>query len=392
MHDKTFMQKALSLAAKGKGRTSPNPMVGAVIVKGGKIVAADYHRKAGTPHAEVLALKKAGKDAKDATLYVTLEPCCHTGKRTPPCTKAIIQSGIKKVVAAMIDPNPRVSGTGLKELREAGIETTSGLMEEEARELNEAFIKYITKKEAFVILKIAQSLDGKIATASGESKWITGEKAREYVHKLRSEVDAVLVGIGTVKKDDPSLDCRIKNGRDPYRIIVDGNLQIPLEANVLKHNDNKTIVATLSYNPPLPPFAKGGDIKSPFGKGGCRGIFSKKWSALQKKIDLLNNMGIRILQVKDKNGKVDLKALMKELGKLDITSVMIEGGSSISASALSSGIVDKVLLFIAPKIIGGKDSFPSVGGSSPALLKDALRIKNLQARKIGEDFLLEGYL
>src|SRR4030066_205729 len=189
MDNKTFMQKALSLAAKGKNRTSPNPMVGAVIVKGDKIIAADYHRKAGTPHAEILALKKAGSKARGAALYINLEPCCHTEKKTPPCTK------------------------------------------------------FITKKEPFVILKIAQSIDGKIATSKGESRWITGEEAREYVHRLRNEVDAVLVGIGTVRKDNPSLDCRIKGGRNPYRIIVDSNLQIPLNAKVLKHNDSKTIIA-----------------------------------------------------------------------------------------------------------------------------------------------------
>ncbi len=363
MNDISLMKKVLSLAARGKGRTSPNPMVGAVIVKGEKIIATDYHRKAGTPHAEVLALKKAGKKAKGATLYVNLEPCCHTDKKTPPCTKAIIRSGIKKVVVAMIDPNPKVSGMGLKELREAGIETVSGVMEAEAKHLNEAFIKYITKKEPFVILKIAQSLDGKIATARGESKWITGEKAREYVHRLRNEVDAILVGIGTVKKDNPLLDCRIRNGRNPYRIIVDSNLQIPLNSKVLKHNDGKTIIV-----------------------GARRAV------PLRKKIERLQDIGTRVLTVKNKNGKVDLKSLMKELGKLEIISVMIEGGSSVNASALSSGIADKVMIFVAPKIIGGINSIPSIGGKSPALLRNAFNLKNLQVKKIGEDLLLEGDL
>ncbi len=390
MSDKTFMHKAIRLAAKGKGRTSPNPMVGAVIAKGGKIIAADYHRKAGTPHAEALALNKAGKRAQGSTLYISLEPCCHTDKKTPPCTKSIIAAGIKRVVVAIIDPNPKVSGRGLRELQKAGIETLSGIMEAEARKLNEAFIKYISEKRPFVILKIAQSLDGKIATASGESKWITGEKAREYVHKLRNEVDAVLVGIGTVKKDNPSLDCRIRKGRNPYRIIVDSNLQIPLDAKVLKHNDGKTIIATI---PPHPPLLKEGIISSPFVKGGHREIFSKKECAdYHKKIDILNDMGIRILTVKEKDGKVDLKFLMKELGKCEITSVMIEGGSSINASALASGIVDKVLLFTAPKIIGGVDSISSIGGKSLALLQNAFKLKNNRVRKIGDDILLEGYL
>jgi diaminohydroxyphosphoribosylaminopyrimidine deaminase/5-amino-6-(5-phosphoribosylamino)uracil reductase len=381
MSDEIFMKKALTLAARGKGRTSPNPMVGAVIVKSGKIIASDYHKKAGDPHAEVLVLKTAGKRAKGATLYVSLEPCCHIDKKTPPCTRAIIRSGIKKVVAAMIDPNPKVSGMGLKELRKAGIETVSGIMEKEALKLNEAFIKLITAKEPFVILKIAQSLDGKIATAKGESRWITGEKARKYVHRLRNEVDAILVGIGTVKKDNPSLDCRIKDGRNPYRIIVDSSLDISLNAKVLKHHDNKMIIATIS--PPSPSFSRGGFKTRPY---------KRELMSYQKKIEQLQNMGAHVLTLKDKNGKVDLKSLMKKLAKLEIASVMIEGGSSINASALSSKIVDKVMLFIAPIIIGGTDAISSIGGKSPVLLKDAFRLNDLQVNKIGDDLLLEGYL
>ncbi|RJQ50365.1 MAG: bifunctional diaminohydroxyphosphoribosylaminopyrimidine deaminase/5-amino-6-(5-phosphoribosylamino)uracil reductase RibD [Nitrospiraceae bacterium] len=366
MNDKYYMKKALQLAARAKGMTSPNPMVGAVIVKGGKIIASDYHRKAGTPHAEALALKKAGQKAKGATLYINLEPCCHTEKRTPPCTKAIIDSGIKRVVVAMIDPNPKVSGMGLRELRKAGIETHSGVMEENAKRLNEVFIKYITKKQPFVILKAAQSLDGKIATATGESKWITSGKAREYVHRLRNEVDAVLVGAGTVIKDNPSLDCRVKGGRNPYRIIVDSNLRTPLDAKVLSHIDGKTIIATVSPRKITP--------------------------AYQIKVAHLHNIGVQLLPVKGKNGKVDLESLMKNLGKLQITSIMIEGGSSINASALSAMLVDKIMFFVAPKIIGGVDSIPSIGGCSPSLLKNAYRIKYLRTKMIGEDVLLEGYL
>jgi diaminohydroxyphosphoribosylaminopyrimidine deaminase/5-amino-6-(5-phosphoribosylamino)uracil reductase len=376
MHDVFFMKKALSLAARGKGRTSPNPLVGAVVVKGEKIIAADYHRKAGTPHAEALALEKAGKQARGATLYINLEPCCHTEKRTPPCTRSIIQSGINKVVVAMIDPNPKVSGMGLKELRQAGILTETGVMEEEAKKLNESFIKYIVKKEPFVILKIAQSLDGRIATARGESKWITGEKARAHVHKLRNEVDAVLVGIGTVRKDDPSLDCRLKGGKNPYRIIVDSRLQISLDAKVLRYDDGKTMIAAI-HPPPNSKF----EIRN--------SGFHRNY---QNKIDLLKKRGIKILTVKENNGKVHLKSLMKELGRLEIASVMIEGGSSINASALAEGIVDKVMIFAAPKIIGGTDSIPSIGGESPALLKKAFEVKNLRMKKIGGDLLIEGYL
>jgi len=360
MSDRVFMQKALELAVRGRGRTSPNPMVGAVIVKKGKIIAEGYHRKAGTPHAEIVALRKAGPQAKGAVLYVNLEPCCHTEKKTPPCTRAIIKSGIKKVVAAMTDPNPRVRGRGLKELQAAGIHTETAVMETEARKLNEAFIKYITRKEPFVFLKIAQTLDGKIATASGDSKWITGKRARRYVHKLRDEVDALLVGIGTVEKDDPSLDCRIKGGRNPYRVVVDSSLQIPLTARLLGHEDNRTIIATTG-------------------------------KASRKKIDLLLSRGVRIIVTGDKDGKVDLKALMKELGGMDITSVMIEGGSSINASALSSGIVDKVLVFVAPRILGGVDSIPSIGGKSPLLIEHAVKLKKTSITTFGDDILLEAY-
>ncbi|MEF9438408.1 MAG: dihydrofolate reductase family protein [Candidatus Mariimomonas ferrooxydans] len=255
----------------------------------------------------------------------------------------------------------------------------------EAKRLNEAFIKFINKKTPFVILKTAQSLDGKIATASGESKWITGKESRRYVHRLRNEVDAVLVGIGTVKKDNPSLTCRIRGGRNPYRIIVDSRLQIPLNAKVLRHKDNRTIVATI---PPLPPLSKGG------------------WGDYQKKIALLKNLGAQVLKIKDKDGKVhpirkkappgfsngvNLKNLMKELGKLNIASLMIEGGSSINASALSSKIVDKIMFFISPRIIGGTDAVPSIGGKFPASLRNAIRIKNPQLKIIGEDILIEGY-
>ena len=360
MENKIFMQRVLELALKGKGRTSPNPMVGAVIARGKKIIAEGYHRKAGTQHAEIVALKKAGTKAKGATLYVNLEPCCHTEKKTPPCTKSIIKSGIKKVVIAMADPNPKVSGRGIKELKSAGIRINVGIMQKEAKVLNEAFIKFITKKEPFVILKTAQSLDGKIATARGESKWITGEKSRKLVHRLRNEVDAVLAGIGTVRKDDPSLTCRISGGRNPYRIIVDSRLQIPLNSKVLRHKDKKTIIATTN-------------------------------KASTNKIKKIIKGGNKVLVIKDRSKKVELKRLMKELGKLNILSVMIEGGSSVNASALSSKIIDKIMFFIAPIVIGGIDAIASVGGKSPALLNKAFRVQNIKVRKVGQDILLESY-
>ncbi|RJR22490.1 MAG: bifunctional diaminohydroxyphosphoribosylaminopyrimidine deaminase/5-amino-6-(5-phosphoribosylamino)uracil reductase RibD [Nitrospiraceae bacterium] len=361
MNDRSYMQMALKLAARGKGRTSPNPMVGAVIVKGDKVIASGHHRMAGTAHAEAAALKKAGPRAEGATLYVNLEPCCHTGKRTPPCTKTIIKAGIKEVVTAMIDPNPRVSGRGLKELRKAGIKTRTGILKDAALKLNEGFIKHITLKRPFVILKIAQSIDGKIATAAGESKWITGPEARERVHELRNEVDALLVGSGTVKADNPSLDCRVSGGRNPFRIIVDSSLKISLNSKVLRYDDGKTLIAT-----------------------------TKK--ADKRKLNSLLKKGIRVLLIKTKSGRVDLNCLMDELGRLDITTVMIEGGSSVAASALADRIVDKAMFFTAPKIIGGVNAIPSVGGKSPALLSEAIMLKDVQVTLLGDDMLIEGYV
>ncbi len=360
MSDTIYMHKALELAARARGKTSPNPMVGAVIVRSGRIIAADYHRKAGTPHAEALVLKKAGTRAKGATLYVNLEPCCHIRKRTPPCTDSIIKYNIGEVVVAMVDPNPYVSGMGIKTLRRAGIRTRTGILRKEAHKLNEVFIKFITKNEPFVTLKIAQSLDGKIATATGESKWITGPEARNKVHKMRREVDAILTGIGTVEKDNPSLDCRIGRGKNPYRVIVDSSLRIPLSSKVLRHNDGKTIIAT-----------------------------TKK--ASDRKIKTIFNDGNQVLVTNEKKGRVDLKKLMKELGRLEISHLLIEGGASMSASALSSGIVDKVMFFSAPKIIGGIDSIPSVGGDSPKRLSNAIGIKEFKVTAYGRDFLFEGY-
>lgn len=346
----------------GKGRTSPNPMVGALVVKGKRIIGKGYHKKSGTPHAEILALEEAGKDAIDSTLYVNLEPCCHYDKKTPPCTDVIIKSGVKRVVLSMIDPNPKVSGKGIKILRKAGIKVEKGILEEESMRLNEAYIKYITTGSPFVILKIASSLDGKIATASGESKWITGDKSRKKVHHLRSEVDAVMVGIGTVLKDDPRLDVRLVKGRDPHRIILDSKLKIPLNAKVLNtESEAKTFIAT---GPDAP----------------------------KEKIAALKERGAEIIPVDLSEDYINLSSLMKELGSRGIMSLMIEGGSETNASALKEGIVDKVLLFISPKIIGGHDSKGSIGGKSPERLSDAIILRDIKMKRLGEDILIEGYL
>ncbi len=361
--DEQYMHMALRLAAKAKGRTSPNPMVGAVVVKDGRVISRGYHRKAGEPHAEAIALKKAGRTARGATLYVTLEPCSHTKKRTPPCTPLVIQSGVKRVVVGMVDPNPHVSGGGIKAIKTAGIEVVTGVLEAEARKLNEAFIKHVTtKKLPFVTLKIAQTLDGKIATSSGESRWITGEKARQAGHRLRDECDAILVGINTVLKDNPSLTTRIPKGRDPVRVVVDSSLRIPFDAKILTQKSNaKTIVATLP-------------------------------GASKNKIKKLQDAGAQALTVKGAHGRVDLRDLMKKLGKQGIMSVVIEGGAEINAAALKGGLVDKVVMFLAPLLMTGTNSLCSIGGSSPAKLRQALKLRNVSAKFIGEDLMVEGYI
>ena len=357
--DISFMKRALSLAAKAKGMTSPNPMVGAVVVKNGKIISEDYHKKAGEPHAEALAISNAGDKAKGADLYVTLEPCCHKDKRTPPCTGAIINSGIKKVFIAMKDPNPKVSGKGIEELKKHGITVVNGIFEDKAKILNEAYIKYITTKTPFVILKTAMTLDGKIATPEGQSKWITGEAARKIVHQMRSSVDAILTAVGTVKADNPELTARIRGGRNPKRIVIDPDLETPLDFKIFN----------------LPPETI---------------VVTKKGQAASGRGQRLIGKGVKILEYEGE--KVDLKWLMKKLGEMEITSVMIEGGSSLNAYALQDGIVDKAVFFIAPKIIGGKDSIPAIGGKTFKKLEEAIVMKDMKIKRVGSDLMIEGYI
>ena len=346
------MKRALALARRAKGRTSPNPMVGAVLVKRGRVIAEAYHRKAGTPHAEALAIASAGDKAGGATLYVTLEPCCHTNKRTPPCTEAIMSSGISRVVVAMKDPNPQVAGKGISMLEKAGIAVKGGIMEKEARELNLAYIKHITTGMPFVTLKAAMTLDGKIATPEGQSKWITGPEARKIVHKMRSDSDALLSAIGTVKADDPEFTSRIKGGQSPVRVIIDPELDVPRGSKVLTTPPH-TIIVTRA--------------------GG-------------EKARELRAMGVGILQY---DNSLDLKWLMGELGKIGITSVMAEGGSSFNWHCLDEGIVDRVVFFIAPKLIGGSDSLSSVGGGkSFRRLEDAIKLGKMNTRRVGEDIMI----
>lgn len=370
--DKIFMRRALSLAERARGLTSPNPMVGAVVVKKGLVVAEDYHRRCGELHAEALALNKAGARAHGATLYVTLEPCCHLDKKTPPCTKAIINAKIRRVIIGMKDPNPKVSGRGIHELRLRGIEVIEGLLKHEALKLNEAYVKYITTGRPFVILKVAMTLDGKIATPEGQSKWITGEQSRLLVHKMRSHVDAILTAIGTVKADNPRFTVRLtdNSGRikskesvcRPKRIVIDPDLETPPDFHIVS-TPPSTILVTKSSG------------QSAKGK-------IKKQKLLDSGVEFLEYDGAR----------ADLEWLMRKLGDSGITSLMIEGGSSLGAYALEDGIVDKVAFFIAPRIIGGRKSLPAIGGDIFRRLEEAHHIIDLKSRKIGEDILIEGYI
>jgi len=358
MTDEAFIRRTLALARRAEGMTSPNPMVGAVLVKQGRIIAEGYHKKAGTAHAEVIAIEKAGMEASGSTLYVSLEPCCHKDKRTPPCTEKIIAAKIKRVVVAIKDPNPKVSGKGIEELRNAGIEVVSGILEDKARHLNEFYIKHITSRLPFVVLKVAMTLDGKIATPEGESKWITGEKARKEVHRLRGTVDALLTAIGTIKADDPLLTCRTGRMKSPIRIILDPGLEIKADAKVLTCPP-RTVLVT-------------GDSAS-----------KKKQAHLQEKgISIIEHVGSR----------VDLPWLMKKLGAEGIVSVLIEGGSSLASSCLEAEIIDKVMFYIAPKIIGGRESFPAVGGKTFRSLQHAHKLTRTSIRRVGDDFVVEGYL
>lgn len=356
--DNRYMRIALGLAEKGAGRTSPNPMVGAVVVRGRKIVGAGYHRRAGADHAEIVALARAGDKARGATLYLNLEPCSHYG-RTPPCTLSLIRAGIKKVVAGMADPNPLVSGSGIRKLRQAGIEVRVGVLEEECRRLNEAFSKYITRRLPFVILKIAASLDGKIATSSGDSRWITGPEARRHVHSLRNQVDAVLVGAGTVITDDPQLTCRIPGGRNPLRVVVDGHLRIPTTARLLRE-PGKTILVT-----------------------GPR--------APSRKVRTIERCGAEVWRFPLSDGGIPFASILRELAKRGIVSVMIEGGATTAGRALAEKVVDKVCFFYAPKIIGadGLDMIAALGVRKMGHLR---QINRIEVARVGKDFLVTGYL
>jgi diaminohydroxyphosphoribosylaminopyrimidine deaminase/5-amino-6-(5-phosphoribosylamino)uracil reductase len=359
-----LMRQALGLARRGAGETGHYPMVGALVLKAGRIVGRGFFRRPGEAHAEVKAIAAAGKAAQGATLVLNLEPCCHWG-RTPPCTDTVIRAGIRRVVAGMTDPNPKVAGGGFRRLRQAGIEVVAPVLEAECRRFNEVFVKFITTGRPFVIMKVGATLDGKIATRTGESQWITGEPARGEAHRLRAWADAVLVGAGTVARDDPELTARgVGRGRSPRPVVVDGLLKISPRARFLQ---------------PCP--RKGRPLVATTRRAG------------PKRIAAFAAAGAEVLVLKqDRAGRVDVKALMRALHERDIASVLLEGGAELNASMLAAGAVDKVILLLAPKIMGGWKSRPMVGGEGPARLAAALSLSELSVRRVGADLMVTAYI
>ncbi len=360
--DIRHMREAIRLAKKGLGRTSPNPAVGAVIVKEGKVLSKGYHRRAGAPHAEIEALKRLGGNAPGASMYVTLEPCNHVG-RTPPCTEAILASGIKRVVIGMRDPNPGVRGGGAALLAEHHIQVDLGVIEAECRELNEGFAKHVSSGRPFVIVKSAMTLDGWTATSGGDSKWITSERSREYVHQLRNGVDAVLVGIGTVLADDPRLTCRLKHGKgkDPLRVVVDTHLRTPVQARIVKQASSAGTM-----------WMVGSGVK----KSAIRD-FERGKNA--------------VVSCPTKQGRIDLESLLDILGEKMITRLLVEGGAGIIGSLLRRRLVDKFYLFKAPRLLGGGDGIPMASGPGPRMMKECVFLKDIRVKRFGDDILVVGY-
>ncbi|MCX5818260.1 MAG: bifunctional diaminohydroxyphosphoribosylaminopyrimidine deaminase/5-amino-6-(5-phosphoribosylamino)uracil reductase RibD [Proteobacteria bacterium] len=363
MKEEEYMRMALSLAKRGIGSTSPNPMVGAVLVKSKKIIGKGYHKKAGLPHAEVNAIADAKGEALGSALYINLEPCTHTG-RTPPCVDAIKKAGIKKVVISMLDPNPNVNGKGVEALRKADIDIKVGLLEEEARKLNESFVVYMEKKRPFFTMKAAVSLDGKIATKTCDSKWISNEESRKYVNRLRSMTDGIMVGINTVITDNPLLVPRVlKSNRTPVRIILDSKLRIPLSCDIVKTSEKyKTWIFTSE-------------------------------ESRHDKSSKLSSLGVEIIGVpKEESGRVSLKHVCEELYRREIVNVLVEGGGETNSSLLREGLMDKILLFYAPIIIGGKGALNLIGGKGIDFLKDAHKIDISAIKRFKEDIYIEGYV
>jgi diaminohydroxyphosphoribosylaminopyrimidine deaminase / 5-amino-6-(5-phosphoribosylamino)uracil reductase len=352
------MERAVALARRALGRTSPNPAVGAVVVKGGRVVGEGYTRPVGGPHAEVVALRAAGDRARGATLYVTLEPCAHHG-RTPPCADAVIAAGLARVVVAVGDPHPRVRGRGLRRLRGAGVTVTTGVLAAEAGEVTAWWRQWVVRRRPYVLLKLAASLDGRIATADGESRWISGPSARRFVHELRNRVDAVMVGAGTVRADDPALTCRLRGGRDPLRVIVDGRLTTGVDAQVIRERSRaRTLIATTRGAPP----------------GRRR---------------RLERAGADLVTMPGRAGRVLLPSLLQRLAARGVVSVLIEGGGELAAAALRDRVVDRLLLVSAPLVIGG-DGRAMLGALGVRRLAGAPRLVDARVTRLGADLLCEG--
>lgn len=363
--DEMYMERALALAARGRGTTTPNPMVGAVIVKDGRVIGEGYHIRAGEGHAEVNAFRNAeenGEDVTGATMYVTLEPCSHYGK-TPPCADKIVEKGIGRVVVGALDPNPLVAGRGIEKIRSAGIPAATGILAEKSIALNEVFMKYIVTKRPFVVLKAAMSLDGKIATADGESQWISCETSREEVQRLRHELTGIMVGIGTVLADDPMLNCRIPGGKQPVRIVVDSRLMIPEDSRLVSSAGEYPLIVAALKN--------------------CN----------EEKKQRLEACGVQVLEVgANPEGHVDLNILMDCLGAMQIDSILLEGGGRLTEGALQAGIVDKVQFYIAPMLIGGEGAKTPVEGRGIHVLSNAWHISDWKAETIGDDIKITGYI
>ena len=358
MTDQEYMLRAIQLAKKGEGWTNPNPMVGAVIVKDGRIIGEGYHKKCGELHAERNAIASLTESAEGATIYVTLEPCCHYGK-TPPCTEAIIEQKIKKVVIGSRDPNPKVAGKGAQILRESGITVVQDFMREECDRLNPVFFHYITTKTPYVVMKYAMTLDGKIATKTGASKWITGESARQEVQHMRHRYMGIMAGIGTVLADDPMLNVRVEGWKSPVRIVCDSSLRIPLDSQIVRSaKEYRTIVAYAGR---------------------------EENEEITEKIERLHAKGVDTVCCPDGKGQIDLKKLMTYLGNEGIDSILLEGGGTLNDSALRAGIVKEVHCFIAPKLFGGKNSKTPVQGIGIGLPSEALKLKCTDICRIGED-------
>lgn len=357
MDDQEYMRMALELAARGSGWVSPNPMVGAVVVKDGRVIGSGYHERYGQPHAERNALASCTESPEGAVLYVTLEPCCHYGKQ-PPCVEAVLEAGISRVVTGSGDPNPLVAGKGIRILREHGVNVTENVLKEQCDRLNEVFFHYIQTKRPYVIMKYAMTMDGKIAAYTGASKWITGEEARHHVQQQRHRCRGIMAGVGTVLADDPMLTCRMEGGRNPVRIICDSKLRTPLNAQVVASaGQTETVIATCCTD----------------------------WNRRQPYLDA----GCKVLCVKEKDGRIDLRDLMSQLGQQEIDSILLEGGGTLNWSALESGIVQKIQAYIAPKLFGGQNAKTPVEGCGFASPADAVILKNSRILRLGADFLIE---